>query len=128
MAVDYAAVGTLIGDPTNATFGTAQIYTLSTLYGENSFVLAAAAARSLAGQYAASVTKRAGDVSINASDKFKHYSDLAKQLESKAQIMSLGSGGAYAGGISKSDKARQEQDTDRVRPKFTRDLHRDKSG
>lgn len=125
---DYEVIGVLIGDPTNTTFGTASIYTLSTLYGENSFTLAAAAARSIAATFAGSVTKRAGDVSINASDKFKHYSDLAKQLESKAQVMSLGSTGAFAGGISKADKDAREQNSDRVGPFFTRDLHSDESG
>ena len=127
MTISYDVIGVLLGDTSHTLLGTASIYALSTIVGENTYTLAAASARSIAATFAGSVTKRAGDVSINASDKYKHYSDLAKQLESKAQIMALGSGGAYAGGISKSDKAPREQNTDRAQPKFTRDLHRDPS-
>jgi hypothetical protein len=125
MAIDYDAVGLLIGDAAHTLFSTANIYTLSTLYGTATYTLASASARSLAATFANSVTKRAGDVSINASDKYKHYMDLATSLERQAKLYGLGATSVYAGGISKADKLTQEQDSDRVEPYFTRTTHDD---
>lgn len=125
MAVDAEAVSLLVGDTSNTYISTDQINTLATLYGENPFTVAAAAARVIAAQFAAAVTKKAGDVSINASDRYKHYMDLARDLDRKAALHGLGAISVFAGGISQSDKLAREQDTDRVDPYFTRDLHND---
>src|SRR5690554_3390487 len=104
MAVDVGAVQLLVGDTEEKLITAEQITTLAGLYGENTWTVAAAAARAIAAKFAGQVNKRAGDVSIDASDKFKHYTALAKELDSKATIMALGSTSVYAGGISKADK------------------------
>lgn len=131
MTVDNGAVGVLLGDPSNTLYGTASIYILSTLYGDNSFTLAAAAARSIAGSVAAQVNKKSGDVSIDASDKYTHYMALADKLDKQAALRGLGASSVYAGGISVSDKATQESNSDRTPPFFTRTTNddlRDNSG
>lgn len=125
MAANYTEVSTLVGDPTNALIGTAQIATLAGLYGEESFTLGAASARYIAASFANSVNKKAGDVSIDASDKFKHFTALADKLEKEASRRSLGATSVYAGGISQSDKTTRENDSDRSEPYFTRTLHDD---
>lgn len=84
MAIDYTAVSLLVGDTSNTLISTANIYTLSTLYGTATYTLGAASARYIAATFANSVTKRAGDVSINASDKYKHYMSLAAQPHSRS--------------------------------------------
>lgn len=120
---DIEIVLLLIGESDEVNFTGAQVAQLSTLYGDNSYVLAAAAARSLAAKYASSVTKKSGDVSVNASDKFSHYTALAKDLDRQATLRGLSATSAYAGGISQGDKDTRASDTDRVSPFFTRDLH-----
>lgn len=125
MAIDYDAVGLLVGDAAHTLLSTANIYTLSSLYGTATYPLAAASARAIAAGFASSVTKRAGDVSINASDKYKHYMGLAAQLDRQATMLGLDGTGVYAGGISQSDKTTRENDSDRATPYFTRTTHDD---
>lgn len=125
MAVNYDAVGILVGDEAHTLKGTAAIYTLSTVVGTATYTLAAATARSIAADFADSVTKKAGDVSINASDKYTHYMELAASLDKQAASYRLGGASVFAGGISKSDKTTREADDDRVSPYFTRDLFND---
>lgn len=120
MAVDYTAVGVLIGDATHTLLSESHILTLSTVVGTATYPLAAASARAIAADFANSVTKKAGDVSINASDKFDHYMKLAENLDRQSALASLGGMSAYSGGISKSDKTTRESNTDRVVPSFTR--------
>src|SRR3989304_5569195 len=108
MALDYTLYLTLAGDAGTAYITTAQIDSLSNVYGTAAFTLGAATARAIAAGFGASVTKRAGDVSINASDKFKHFMDIAKDLERQAKLYGLGADSVYAGGISKADKDTQE--------------------
>ena len=125
MAVDYAAVGVLVGDESHTLKGTESIYTLSTIVGTATYTLAAATARSIAADFAGAVDKKAADVSISASQKFDHYTKLAAQLERQAGKFSLGATSVYAGGISQSDKATREDNSDRVEPYFTRTLQDD---
>jgi len=127
MAINYSLILTLAGDSGTAYIGTATISDLSTLYGTAPLTLGAATARAIAAGFGASVDKKAGDVSISASDKFKHFMAIAADLDKQATLRGLGSTSAYAGGISLSDKDTQESNTDRVPPKFTRNLHRDPS-
>lgn len=122
MAIDYTLILTLAGDPGTAYIGTAVISSLSTLVGTAPYTLGAATARAIAASFADSVTKKAGDVSINASDKYTHYMALAADLDRRAAVNSLGATSVFAGGISKSDKDTYESDTDRVEPFFTREL------
>ncbi len=87
---------------------------------------AAAAARTIAGQLARQVNTREGSFSIDASQGYKSYMNLAKTLKQEA---SLAGGVVYLGGQSVSDKLTQEQDTDRVEPAFRVDMfaHRTQS-
>jgi hypothetical protein len=80
---------------------------------------AAAAARAIAAKYARQVDKAVGDLRLSASQRAAHYQALAATLTRRAQIA-----GAvpFAGGISASDKQAQDDDIDRVRPAFSRDM------
>lgn len=123
MAIDSGLILLLIGDPEGEDITEEQIVTLSELYGDNALTVAVAAARTLMNMFAKQVTKKSGDVSINASDKFDHYKTVVAELQREVRRMSLGATSAYAGGISISDKDTRADDTDRVAPLFTRDLH-----
>ena len=52
--------------------------------------------------------------------RFDHMVTIVAHLKSKRTKRPLN---VYAGGLSMGDKASQEQDTDRVKPAFTRELH-----
>lgn len=123
MAVNPTEVSVLVGDPDNEDITIAQIGVLAGLYGDDSFTVALAAARFLMRKFAKQVTKKAGDVSINSSDKFKHYKEIVADLQREVSMHVLGATSLYAGGISISDKDTQEADTDRVQSAFTRELH-----
>ncbi len=122
------AVRVLLADTDETLLSKEALDAIIELVGTNTYTVAAEAARAIAAQYAGSVTKRAGDVSINASDKYKHYMDLATKLDKKAALHGLGATGAYAGGISQSDKTAREANGDRVEPYFTRELHDEPGG
>jgi len=85
----------------------------------NVFGAASVACQALAVKYAQQVDKSVGDLKLSASQKFKHYSELADKYTSSAKTK--GTPQVYAGGISVSDKNTQEVDTDRVAPSFERD-------
>jgi hypothetical protein len=73
------------------------------------YAAAAAAARSIGAQFARQVTKEVGRLKISMSEASNHYFGLAEKLDSESDI---NAGGAWAGGISESDKSVQEADTD----------------
>lgn len=82
---------------------------------------AIAACRTLAAKYARYSDKWVGDLKILASQRVKHYLDLAKELEtSPVGAATSGLCAPSAGGISVAAKQEQEADTDRVAPFFTR--------
>ena len=78
------------------------------------------AAENLAAKYARLVDEQVGAVRISYSQRSRRYSDIANTL--KARRNTAGAA-PYVGGISKSDKQIDENDSDLVRPAFTRDLH-----
>lgn len=119
---DYTLISLLAGDPSNLYIGTASIASLSTVVGTSTYTLAAATARAIAAGFAASVTKKSGDVSVNSSDKYDHYMKLAADLDKQAALRGLDASSVYAGGISQGDKETRENDTDRTQPYFTRTL------
>ena len=125
MTVNYLPIRVLIGDLTESELNKEALDALIGLVGSNPYTVAAAAARAIAAKYAGSVTKRAGDVSINASDKYTHYIALADKLDREASMRGLGALSVYAGGISHSDKTTREDDSDRTDPYFTRATHDD---
>jgi hypothetical protein len=83
------------------------------------YLAAAAAARAIGAKYARQVDKAVGDLRLSASQRAAHYRDLAATLTRRAQIA-----GAvpFAGGISAASKQTLNDDTDRVRPAFSRDM------
>ena len=80
---------------------------------------AAAAADAIAGQYAtAAKSKKVGDLEVDyGKGQAAEYVALAKSL--RAEVSKKAGAAVYAGGISKSDKATAEADTDRVPSVFT---------
>lgn len=79
---------------------------------------AALCCRSLATQYSRSVTMQEGNSKRNYSDLSKAYTLRAIQYDILA-ISSGDSGLPYTGGISIADKARNEQDEDKVPENFS---------
>lgn len=80
---------------------------------------AAAAARTLGAQYARQVTKEVGKLKISMAEASQHYFDLADRMERESQKnLSGDTGGAYAGGISQSEKDSDYADTDWVGSRF----------
>lgn len=86
--------------------------------GNNVYLSAAAAANAIAAKFARLVDKSVGDLKLNFSQRQAAYATLAKELEVKgAQRVGV----PYAGGISLSDKDKDQEDTDLVQPTFKRD-------
>lgn len=81
----------------------------------NVYMTAGQACRSLAARYARKVDRAMGDLKISYSQMQKSYLDLAFQLEQRGTMEGAS---VYAGGISKSDKAVVQDDTDRQNPNF----------
>lgn len=84
--------------------------------------------------YSAAVTKadeiKAGSAGLKWGDRLSGLQAMLCQAEQAAMVYPearAALGGAipmpYAGGLSRSDKATRESNTDRVRPFFTRRLH-----
>jgi hypothetical protein len=92
----------------------------------NPLIAGAHACRRLAAKYARQVSKAVGSASLQASDRMRHYADLAELLLAEA----TGGAGAgsgltvYAGGLSEAEKESDREDTDLVQPALRRDLLR----
>lgn len=80
----------------------------------NQYSAGALAANSLAMRFAGDGTEKSvGDLRIKRAQAAE-YRDLSKQLARMSALQSA----PYAGGISRSDKASVEADSDRVKPAF----------
>jgi len=78
------------------------------------------ALRSLANQYSRSADRAAGSTSIK-------YSQIAKAYTTQANALARNGNGSfrappYAGGISRTDKATQRLNQDRVKPQYALDM------
>jgi len=117
---DVDQVRFLVGDTNvkKAQLGDKEIEFLVGLEGS---VLKAAskAAESIAAKVAGMVDQAAGKVRVSLSDKYKHYTDLAKRLRLDAAKKTIC---PFAGGLSKTQKEVEANNDDRVEPSFTRDL------
>lgn len=82
-----------------------------------STVLALAIA--LRNKYAPYVNEKTDRVSIEYGQMFEHFKALVKEIKRDSALTAM----PFAGGISVGDKAARVDDTDRVKPKFTKDLH-----
>ena len=78
-----------------------------------------ALAIALRNKYAPYVNEKTDRVSIEYGKMYEHFKDLVTQLKRDSALTAM----PYAGGISAGDKATRVDDTDRVKPKFTKDLH-----
>ena len=74
----------------------------------------------LAAKYSRQIDQKVGQVDYKCSQRIKSYLELAKRLEDQISDQPVA---PYAGGISKSDKETNRLDDDRVKPKFTKELH-----
>lgn len=96
---------------------------LSVILDEPNPTLAAAiSARAIAAKFSREANRTVGKTSISASDKAKAYLELAKKLEDENTKSKTFKAVPYAGGISLSDKAIDEDDPDRTKPFFERDM------
>lgn len=122
-AADIEFVRLLLGD----TDETAPLLTdrqITLLLGEsvgNRYAAAALGADTLSAKFASATDARLGDVSVSNSQLSEQYSALAVQLRRQATIRTVA---PFAGGVSRSDKERQEDNADRVQPAFTKALHK----
>ena len=76
-------------------------------------------AETIAAKFSRLSDESVGQVSVRYSQKSEQYWKLSLKLKSDAALSCI----PYCGGISKSDKETQELDDDRVKPKFTKELH-----
>lgn len=115
------AVRLLLGDTDNndLDFTDAEIAWALATYG-SAIMAAARLARGLAAKFAKQVDKAVGDLRISLSDRFKHFSDLADQLEDQATRGGDLKPAFFVGGTSIDDKQTREDDPDRPRPSFER--------
>lgn len=116
MAVDDVRL--LIGDMDSTYLSDANLTTFLTANGNNDYLAAADAAESIAAQLALKGNRKVEDISVSYDPS--HFRALAKRLRTRAAMTNLV---PYAGGISIADKDTQTDDTDRVAPAFTRELH-----
>ena len=123
---DRDAVRMYIGDTDSDSWQLTdpEIDYLLTTFGSPLFA-AAQAARNIASKYARKVTKRVGDLSISYGDLQKNYLDLAAELEARASTMGIA---PYSGGTSIADIIAVNQNTDRPKPSFRRDMFDNRSG
>lgn len=85
----------------------------------NVFRVAAECARRVAGSFSRQGDQTDGTVRVAFSTRASDYRTLAKELYARSRRSGFA---PYAGGISVSDKQSVSDDTDRVRPFFTRDM------
>jgi hypothetical protein len=85
----------------------------------NAYNAAALCCRTLASKYARLADTTIDEVSVSASQKYRHYLTLAVQLEQQGESALASSLGApYVGGVSVSNIESVEGDTDRNEPAF----------
>jgi hypothetical protein len=84
----------------------------------NVYRAAAVGAEAIAAKFSRLADTSVGDVSVQNSQKSKQYLELAKRLYTSAT--GKGTGAAFLGGYSISDRDTRLDDTDRVLPFFDR--------
>src|SRR3990167_6974976 len=117
LSTDLAKVRLLIGDTnTNDQQLTDEEIDFFTDNAASVYHAAAGGFESLPPQYARRVDKAIGQVSLQSSQRQKHYHDLASALRQRA--LTTVDLVPYAGGISAGDKTAVEQESDRTKPQF----------
>jgi len=112
------AVRFLIGDTNkdDQLLKDAEIEYLLQRHNGNVNLAAGKAARGLAAMFTRDADKSVGDLRISSSQRASQYEDLAKRLEREAYIRAT----PFAGGISHSQKEKEQHREDRVKPSFKR--------
>lgn len=77
------------------------------------------ALKTLAAKYATAVDKAVGDLRLSLSQKHAHYMAMIAEYEAEVAMVAI----PFAGGISRASKDTYEDDTDRVRPRFTKTVN-----
>lgn len=100
-----------------------EINGLLALNNNNDYLAAIAAAEAIA-NFAATktrvTTRKTNDDRVDYADLYERFTDVANRL--RREFVRLGGGIPYAGGISRADKKRQDEDPDRVKPRMRRNL------
>jgi hypothetical protein len=131
LSTDIDRVRLLIGDIDTSDplpLQNEEIQYLLTLKNGSLYDAAIASAERLAAFYARKVTKSVGSLSIQYSNKYKQFQELADRLRNEAMNASAASGlfvAPFAGGISKTTEQTYEEDPDRIQPAFSRRTHED---
>lgn len=113
-----ALVGDTSGDASTEHLADGVYDWLLTVY-PSVFRAAAAAARSIASKFAAKASRKVvGSLQLEYQRNAEHFLAVADDLE--AQATAAAAPIPYAGGISKSEKRADKQDTDLVQPRFYR--------
>ena len=122
---DIDRVRVLCGDPPGDTqvLDDSMISFFLEEYNGNYYRAAADAAAAIAAHYAGQVDVRVGILSSSNSQKTQQFAELATALRRRADDRALAMAVPFAGGISIAGKEGAEENTDRVPPAFTRDLH-----
>lgn len=94
----------------------------------NKLLAASLAADSLAGYYSRQIDSEVDEIRALASQRKKHYTELAVTLRERARSESSGSlaitpSAIFAGGLSIAGKRTERDDTDRVPARFRRGMH-----
>lgn len=122
---DIDKVRVLCGDPPGDTqvLDDSMISFFLGEYNGNYYRAAADAAAAIAAYYAGQVDVRVGILSSSNSQKTQQFAELATALRRRAEERATSSAVPFAGGISVAVKEVAEENTDRVEPSFTRELH-----
>lgn len=96
-------------------------------YGGNYYRAAADAAAAIAAYYASQVDVRVGILSSSNSQKTQQFAELATALRRRADDRAMAFAVPFAGGLSVAGKEVAEENTDRVPPAFTRELHEEET-
>lgn len=91
--------------------------------GDNVRRAAASCFEFLASYFAREADRQDGDVRLSLSQRSATMQMRAKDLRALADTTSTLIATPYVGGISKADKELDRENTDRVAPFFTRDMH-----
>ena len=81
------------------------------------YAAAASAARAIAAKFAGDVAVSRASGSLSKDQRYDHYINLARSLESKG----MSKAESFAGGRSKSEKDQQRSKSDRIPGRFNRD-------
>lgn len=116
--VRFLTGDTRVDAPEDVRLEDEEITRLATLFGGNTFGIAAEAASALAAKFARKAEGAVGPERIQPMSRAAELRATAAHLRSRAAAQALPS----AGGISVSDNDTADADTDRSKPAFTRAL------